>query len=286
MSLSWHTVNEMAQEFGASFYLLNLDVFRNNYLDFENAFRNIYPNIQLAYSYKTNYTPRVCQVADSLGAYAEVVSGMEYELAVRIGVPPERIIFNGPYKRSEDIATALMAGSVVNLDSSYELEIVRQLAQSAGTTTLRVGIRCNFQLSSGKVSRFGFDTASDAFRDVVHELQQIENCTVVGLHCHFMVPDKDPKVYGEIADRMLELYDKQFSHHSLEFIDLGGGFFSKMAPELESEFGHRIPTFADYAEAIRGPVLQTLRIFGRPEAGSGAGYFSHCRYDEVRCETH
>ena len=46
-----------------------------------------------------------------------MVSRLEYDLALKIGQPPDKIIFNGPVKQYEDIELALNNGSIVNLDS-------------------------------------------------------------------------------------------------------------------------------------------------------------------------
>ena len=52
----------------------------------------------IGYSYKTNYLPSLIKEMSNLGAYAEVVSRLEYDLALKIGVKPNKIIFNGPLK--------------------------------------------------------------------------------------------------------------------------------------------------------------------------------------------
>ena len=71
---------------GRPFYLLKSNVFRDNYLKLDRAFKSVYPNFQIAYSYKTNYTSKFCQIINDLGGYAEVVSDMELHWARRIGV--------------------------------------------------------------------------------------------------------------------------------------------------------------------------------------------------------
>src|SRR5438132_13864145 len=98
MQFSCKTLRDLEQQYGDSFYVLDVRKFEDNYRAFLAAFRAIYSNTNIAYSYKTNYTPKLCQQVNAMGAYAEVVSSMEYDLAQHIGVPPQRIIFNGPLK--------------------------------------------------------------------------------------------------------------------------------------------------------------------------------------------
>ncbi len=49
-------------------------------------------------SYKTNYTPYICKPVKNLGGYAEVVSDMEYQVALQIGYSANHIVYNGPVK--------------------------------------------------------------------------------------------------------------------------------------------------------------------------------------------
>ena len=94
-------INKFACEYGDAFYLLDSAQFRKNYTELKSAFSEIYPDFNIAYSYKTNYTPKLCKIVNELGGYAEVVSDMEMEIALRIGVNPEKIIWNGPFKKAE-----------------------------------------------------------------------------------------------------------------------------------------------------------------------------------------
>jgi diaminopimelate decarboxylase len=160
MKLSWCDFERLEREYGESFFILDICRFEQNYTEFVRAFRSIYANTNLGYSYKTNYLPKLCQTASALGGYAEVVSQMEYELALSIGVPPQRIIFNGPLKPQAVLEQAILAGSIVNLDCLEEVEIVAELARKSPTQQIEVGLRCNFDLGNDRISRFGFDVAA------------------------------------------------------------------------------------------------------------------------------
>ena len=75
-----------------------------------------------------------------------VVSDMEMEIALRSGVSPHKIIWNGPIKNAEKVARLLLDGGTVNIDSVFELDFLRLLADSNPDTTLNIGIRCNFDV--------------------------------------------------------------------------------------------------------------------------------------------
>jgi len=247
---NWEGLDALRNEHGPAFYLADLGRFEHNYRSFRDAFRTLYPRTELAYSYKTNYLPSLCRCVDDWGGYAEVVSSMEYELARRIGVSPDRIIFNGPYKRREEIVNALSEGAIVNIDSGYELDAVEEAAATG--RSISVGIRCNLRLPGADESRFGFDVESDEFTAAIKRLQKISGCRIVGLHCHLLTRQRSAEDYRVMAERMVALADAHFKDQDLEFLDLGGGFFSPMSEELRKTFSFPVPNYADYASAIAG----------------------------------
>ena len=250
MQLSWQTLYNLEKKFGNSFFLLDLDKFKRNYQEFLHSFCSIYPHTNLGYSYKTNYIPKLCQTVDSMGGYAEVVSQMEYDLAIAIGVSPSRIIFNGPLKSPEDLENAILAGSIVNLDCLEEVEIVAALARRLPEQKIAVGLRCNFDVGAGRISRFGFDVEGGALDDVFKIFRELKNCSVLGLHCHISTSARSIESYKLRTQKILEFSDYYFQDKPPKFIDIGGGFFGRMNDDLKSQFDCYVPTYQEYAQSI------------------------------------
>lgn len=266
MQLSWKSLNDLEREFGEAFFLLDVQAFRSNYVGFLDAFRSVYPRSQIAYSYKTNYIPRVCWEVDRLGGYAEVVSSMEYDVALRVGVDPKRVIFNGPYKSERDLERALLAGSVVNLDAEYEVDSVEAIARRHPGATLTVGLRCNFEVEQAHPSRFGFDAeVGGDLNKALTRLESIDNCVVAGLHCHLSTGQRSVESYAQRTRRLLELSARCFTHQPPQFINVGGGYFSKMSPELRSQFPGPVPSYQEYAAAIASEIAAVYPATGGPE---------------------
>ena len=88
----------LAETYGDSFYLVDVEKFRENFSKLLNTFKHYYPKTKIAYSYKTNYLPNLCIAVDQLDGYAEVVFSMEMNLARRLGILDKNIFFNGPIK--------------------------------------------------------------------------------------------------------------------------------------------------------------------------------------------
>ena len=261
---SWEILQKLEKEYGDSFYILDIRKFEKNYQEFFTSFREIYSNSNIGYSYKTNYTPKICQYVNSMGGYAEVVSQIEYDLAVRIGVHPSRIIFNGPFKLKEDIEQAIMAGSLINLDSLQEVSIVQDLARRLPDHKIAVGVRCNFDVGASGASRFGFDVEGDKLDYVFKTFEQLNNCSVEGLHCHFSTSKRSVESYALRARKMLDLSKFYFKERLPRYIDLGGGFFGKMSEELRKQFDCPIPSYQDYAQAI-APQFKKQFLQASPE---------------------
>lgn len=256
MEISWNILQELENQYGDSFYLLDIRSFANNYQEFLACFQAIYPHSNLGYSYKTNYIPKLCQTVNSMGGYAEVVSQMEYDLALCIGVQPSKIIFNGPLKSPTDLEKAILAGSIVNLDSLEEVEIVAALARKFPEQQIAVGLRCNLDVGVGRISRFGFDVEGGALDDVFKVFRELKNCSVLGLHCHISSPTRSIESYKLRTQKLIEISDDYFQDIPPQFIDIGGGFFGKMNHDLQMQFDCYIPSYQEYAEAI-APQLKS-----------------------------
>lgn len=246
MMLNREALEKISKEYGESFYLLDTKRFKTNFSELLSAFRSKYKNTYIAYSYKTNYIPKLCAAADSLGGYAEVVSDMEYEIAKRIGVKSEKIIFNGPYKNPGAVKELLLSGGIVNIDAPCEFALIGEIAKSNPDKKLKIGIRCNFDINDNVISRFGIDVDSPEFKKALSLPEAYPNITVVGLHCHFAV--RKLERWTDRAKGMAELAKKNFKSPP-SYLDLGGGLFGKMGESLKAQFDSYIPDYNEYANA-------------------------------------
>lgn len=247
--LTCDTLKRLTREYGPSFYLLDTQLFSKNFIALRETFNAIYPNTQLAYSYKTNYMPTLCNIVDRLGGYAEVVSDMEFEIAKRIGVQPDRVIFNGPVKGFDAIQAVLLSGGIVNLDSLGEVSLLERISSEYPGRELKVGVRCNFDISDGVISRFGFDVSSKDFDSLLQRLQQMPNINLVMMHCHFAT--RSLESWMRRIDGLWNLLDSRLGF-SPKMLDLGGGLFGNMPESLKRQFTTSVPTYKDYAELIAG----------------------------------
>lgn len=247
--LTKENVVELANRYGDAFYVLDSDRFAENFRDLSAAFSSIYSNFRLAYSYKTNYIPQLCRLVHALGGFAEVVSDMEEEIAEKSGVSPEDIIWNGPIKDENKIERFLLSGGSVNLDCFEELKAVQKIACNHPDTMLKIGIRCNFDVGDGVISRFGLDIESEEFLQAIEIIKGIKNIRLASLHCHFAKRNVDywpqrARGMTAVAKRVQALIG-----YLPERIDVGGGLYGHMHDSLKRQFSARIPEYIEYAKA-------------------------------------
>lgn len=245
MEINKTLITSLRAEYGEAFYLLDSAQFRKNFAELKTAFNNIYPNWNIAYSYKTNYTPKLCKIVNELGGYAEVVSEMELEIAKRVGCKMDRVIWNGPIKNVPIMEQFLLDGGTINIDSIEELEQVKDIHKRHTDKLIHVGIRCNYDVNDGVVSRFGFDIDGAEFMEAVKFATTTENVKFINFQCHFA--KRQIAYWPSRAKGMVDLIDRLGIIP--ERIDIGGGLFGKMADSLRAQFSCEIPDYEAYAKA-------------------------------------
>lgn len=238
-------LHQLRTTYGEAFYLLDSAHFRRNFAELKAAFNVHYPNSNIAYSYKTNYTPKLCKIVNELGGYAEVVSEMELEIAKRVGCKANHIIWNGPIKNVQIMEQFLLDGGTVNIDSYEELEQIKDIHARHADILINIGIRCNYDVNDGVVSRFGFDVDGDDFTKAVRFATNTANVKLINFQCHFA--KRQIEYWPARAKGMVDLIDRL--NIIPERIDIGGGLFGKMADSLKTQFSCPIPDYKSYAEA-------------------------------------
>lgn len=237
-----NSIEILEKKYGSPFYVFDKDAFLKNYHHFIETMQNGYDKYRLSYSFKTNYTPYICKKICDLGGYAEVVSAMEYEIALKVGFDPKRIIFNGPDKIQE-IDKPLLLGSMVNADSVEEVRAICSFASNHPSAKFKIGLRVNLNIGQEFTSRFGMDV-----NDLIQSFEivnSIKNLIVTGLHCHIS-RCRDANAWKKRTELMLKLAD-DFFETPPEYIDLGSGMFGEMEPDFAAQFSN-IPSYEDYAD--------------------------------------
>ncbi len=252
------SITELTKEFGSPLFVMSEHKIRRKYREAYRAFSIRYPKVQFAWSYKTNYLDAVCQIFHQEGAWAEVVSEFEYEMARRLGVPADQILFNGPYKPDPFLQQAIEEGAKIHVDHYDELYRIEQIAKKLGRT-VPITIRLNMDTGiHPRWDRFGFNLDSGEAFDAVRRIHSGGFLRVEGVHSHIGTFILDPKAYGVQVAKMaaLALEIKKLTGNAIEYLDVGGGFASPNT--LHDQYGHGAdvcPSLDEYANHITSALL-------------------------------
>ncbi|HEX9665762.1 MAG TPA: alanine racemase [Thermodesulfobacteriota bacterium] len=259
------SVEKLVNDFGSPLFVVSAKTIRDNLKRFRGEFSARYPKVEVAYSYKANCLSGVLDIIHNEGAWAEVASGFEYELARKIGVPGESIVFNGPYKKKEEIKKAIREGALINVDNESELKLLEEITFKS-KQPIEVGIRINTDVGINQLpDRFGFNIESGKALEIVNYCTKKTSIRIAGIHIHItsyiispevlnnktpaksieLIWPKDSNLYRLAAHKITyfaEEIRKRFGI-TLKYIDMGGGY-----PTLDS--------ITSYANAIVEPMLE------------------------------
>ena len=251
-------IDSIIEEYGSPVFVLSEKTIRQTYRTAYRAFSTRYPNVQFAWSYKTNYLDAVCRVFHQEGAWAEVVSGFEYEKALDNGTPGSQIIFNGPDKSDEDLIRAINNKSLIHIDHFDELYTILGLTDQL-TERPQVAIRVN--MDTGIIpqwDRFGFNYENGEAWNAVNRILSSDSIDLIGLHIHIGTYITMSKAYATAVEKLAALANKTYDrfNKSISYIDVGGGFASQNT--LQGAYmpaTDTTPSFDDYAHSISTAMI-------------------------------
>jgi len=223
----------LAKEYGTPLYVYDGDLIAERYQRFQRAFSKKFKNVKICYAYKANTSLAVCRILRELGAGADVVSAGELKTALKVGVSPQDIIYTSNSKSDTDLANAVDAGVVINVDSLDELEGLGGVAASLKKTA-RISFRINPsinpkthpKIATGlRDSKFGLHIERGIAFNAYRKAKAMRNITIAGVQTHVGSQIEDAGSFVEAAQRIFDfaVLLKEKLDITLEFIDLGGG---------------------------------------------------------------
>ena len=246
-------IPELLKTYGSPLFVLSERRLRQNCRRIHRLFSNRYAKVIQAWSYKTNYLGAVCNTLHQEGAWAEVVSGFEYEKARALGVPGRYILFNGPAKSRNALTRAVTEGAHIHIDHDEELRMLTEIGKERGIS-IPVTMRLNFDTGHAEPwSRFGFNVENGEALEAARRIDASGVLRLTGLHSHIGTFILDPRAYAQQVRIMCAFMDavESGTGATIETFDIGGGFASKNALQgvyLPPE--QVIPTPEQYADAL------------------------------------
>lgn len=217
-------LDALAREYSTPVHVVDVEALSNNYEGFLRAFSTDRARVRLATSYKTNPVPYILDKLHEWGSLAEVISHFELWLALRLGLPGDRIIFNGPGKGRESLELAVRSNvRLINVDSIEEMHELETICAAHGRRQ-DMGIRVTTEV--GWQSQFGLSIDNDRAFQGFTMAARSEHLNPVGIHLHLGtgIEDVDTYVSGVKAVVGLARRLQEDRGISIAVFDLGGGF--------------------------------------------------------------
>jgi len=254
-------VADLVREHGSPLFVFSEAALREKYREAKRAFDRRYPDVQFAWSYKTNYLNAICRVFHQEGAIAEVVSEFEYEKARQNGIPGHDIIFNGPFKSRDILQLAADEGAKIQVDNLDELLLLGEIAAQPGRTRpVAIALRVFLDTGTHPVwSKFGFNADNGEALRVVRRIAQMPGLHLQGFHAHIGTFILEPDAYRRSAAVLVQLAleAEKLGAGPIRYLNCGGGFASRA--RLHGQYlppEQATPGFDRYAEAICDTITQ------------------------------
>ncbi|MEU4689304.1 type III PLP-dependent enzyme [Actinoplanes sp. NPDC023714] len=181
------------------------------------------PGASFLYAVKANGHPEVVAALAAAADGLEVASGGELALAVAAGA--RRIVFGGPGKTDAELAAAVRAGALINVESVFEMRRLAGLGLSADICVRvnRAGAALHgSHAMTGVPTPFGVDESqlADALQAVPPGLR------VIGFHLHAVSNNLDGGAHAAFLTEAVgwSLRTAQAYGIPLRVVNAGGGF--------------------------------------------------------------
>ncbi len=290
-------VADLAREYGTPLHVLNETRLEATAESFRRVMSGIYPGpTAVHFAFKCNSVPAVLRAVRRAGLKAEVMSGLEMDLALRLGYSGRDIVVNGPGKTEAFLRQSLDCGAgLINVDSLDELAALNRVAAAAGRPAeilLRVnpdcvprGMNAGAATGSRRGCAFGLDLKGGEPEKALALLRGARRLRFRGFHIHIGTGIRDPRAYGRALDRLAPLIRRTLSAGiDVPVIDVGGGFASPTARELGTAEFLAYQGWGRFPAGIPAGGCPEFSDFGREIAARILGIFPPGRLPELLFE--
>ena len=230
------------------FYCYSFDKLKNNINLFKKNFNSFNPLI--CFSVKSNNNLDILKIVKNFGLGADVVSKGELLRALKAGIKPQKIVFSGVGKTSDEIKFACKKRILlINAESESELKNIQRIANKS-KTKIDIGLRLNPNIDAKTLKKISTGRYEDKFgmseNDLIKLLKKYKNSSNINIKClsvHIGSQILDHKPYL----KMIKVIEKIISRtkHKFEFIDLGGGM------GINYKLGSKELNYKKYSSAIK-----------------------------------
>ena len=217
---------KIAKKFGTPLYCYSKGFLNKNIDNFKHNFKSIKPLI--FFSIKANNNLEILKIIKKNNLGADVVSKGELMTSLKAGISPNKIVFSGVGKTSEEINFAIDKNIfLINAESENEIKLIENISKNKKKCT-NVGIRfnpnvdalTNTKISTGRnVDKFGVD--SKILTKIVNQYKYSKYLDIKCLSVHIGSQITNSKPYTKMVNQVDRLLKKV--KFKFDYIDFGGG---------------------------------------------------------------
>ncbi len=220
---------ELSKKVGSPFYCYSSKILESKYSELTDAFKD--EDLLVCFSLKANSNQSIIKTFSSLGSGADVVSIGELKRALKAKIPPNKIVFSGVGKNTDEIIFAIKNKILmINIESISEL---KQISTQAANLNMiaPISLRVNPDIEAGGNEKISTGKKQDKFGisikeaiDVYELASNLDNIEIKGIDVHIgsQINDLEPfeKTFNSIVETITKLKDKNID---IDIIDIGGG---------------------------------------------------------------
>tara|TARA_A100001015_G_scaffold234231_1_gene265662 strand:+ start:8 stop:1261 length:1254 start_codon:yes stop_codon:yes gene_type:complete len=183
------SLEDISFEFGTPIYVYSGESIEDAYSQLSSSISDT--NTEINFALKANSTLGILSLLSKLGAGADIVSGGELVKALHAKINPQKIVFSGVGKTTEEIKLAIKNGiKQINAESYSEIENIISIADELNTK-VPVAIRVNPNISvkthekiatGSNDTKFGMPIEETA--NIYKRLSSEKNIKTMGLAIH------------------------------------------------------------------------------------------------------
>jgi diaminopimelate decarboxylase len=251
-------VRAIAEETGTPVYTYSLKRALGNLSHIRRAFADLQPHIH--YSAKANANLGVLRVLVQAGAGIDAVSGGEVFRALKVGTPPQNIVFAGVGKSADELRYALENGvGWFNVENIEELSLLNELASLSHPA--RVALRLNPEVTASTHPYIAtghggakFGLTAETIRTILARQSDYPNLRFAGIHIHIGSQLHDTEATRKAVRAALDLIAP---YPLMRTVNIGGGLPVAYSPD------EHVPTWEDFAATIT-PLLKGYTVLLEP----------------------
>lgn len=225
------SVVEIAERAGTPTYVLD----EVDFSERARAFAEAFDGWDVFYASKSMLTTTIAGWVRDAGLSMDCSTGGELTVALRGGMPAERIALHGNNKSEDELALALEAGvGRIVVDSFDEIARISALAEPRGVrprvmVRVTTGVEAHtheYIATAHEDQKFGFSIASGQAAEALRRCEADDHMELIGIHSHIGSQIFETHGFEVAARRIMALHAeacREFGR-ALPEMDLGGGF--------------------------------------------------------------